>query len=111
MTMPYATFTNLLDQLDELVALFENHPDDAVQEQAAALLAAVDMVHREGLTRLAARLRAVGGEELFAKIAAEPVVEVLFGLYGLVELELGDEVPADTVTPIDDFVRQHGSRA
>lgn len=111
MTMPRATFTNLLQQLDELVELFENHPDDRIQEQAAALLAAVDMVHREALERLAARVREIGGEDLFRNIASDDVVEVLFGLYGLVDVDLPDEEPASTVTPIDQFVLEHGPRA
>lgn len=108
--MPHETFMNLLDQLDELVTVFEEHADPAVQEQATALLGAVDMVHREGLTRLAARLREVGGEELFHQVASEPVVEVLFGLYGLIDLDLPDEAPQDTVTPFDLFIREHGSQ-
>lgn len=108
MTMPQETFENLLDQLDQLVAVFEDHRDPAVEEQAAALLSAVDMVHREGLTRLAARLREIGGEELFEKVASEPVVRVIFGLYDLIDLALPDEAPADAVTPFDQFIRQHG---
>lgn len=110
MMMPQETFENLLDQLDQLVELFENHRDPAVEEQAAALLAAVDMVHREGLTRLAARLREVGGDELFEKVASESVVRVIFGLYGLIDLELPDEAPADAVTPFDQFMREHGAQ-
>jgi hypothetical protein len=50
--MPYETYMNLLRQLDDLVTTFEHHPDPTTQEQVAALLSGLDMLHREGLRRL-----------------------------------------------------------
>jgi nitrite reductase/ring-hydroxylating ferredoxin subunit len=81
-------YLNLLRMVDELVQAFENHPDERVREQAIALLSGVDSLHREGLTRLAAGLRAQGS---FDAAVADPVVSILFGLYGLADLPIPEE--------------------
>jgi nitrite reductase/ring-hydroxylating ferredoxin subunit len=111
--MPDETFDTLLDQLDQFVGIFEQHPDQTVQEQVTALLTAVDMIHREGLSRIVDALRDSGGDELVQKLADDRVVETLLGLYGLVDLELPEEVnetPAPVAT-VDQILLQYGSRA
>lgn len=88
----YETFLNLIRQLDDLVAVFENHPDPATREQAIALLTGLDMLHHEGLGRLVAALRITGGgEPLDRVVQKDPVVRTLLGLYGLADLGLADE--------------------
>ncbi|MDQ4077537.1 MAG: hypothetical protein M3220_14985 [Chloroflexota bacterium] len=89
--MPYETYVNLIQQLDDLVAIFEHHPDPTTREQVTALLSGVDLLHREGLRRLVESLREAGGDELLERAAADPVVEILLGLYDLVELDLPEE--------------------
>ena len=84
-------YLNLLRMVDELVQVFENHPDERVREQAIALLAGIDALHREGLTSLAAALRAQGR---FDAAVSDPVVSILFGLYGLVDLPVPEEPPS-----------------
>lgn len=87
--MPPETYLELLQQLDALVRVFEEHPDETVQEQVVALLSAVDLLHREGLGRLADGLRRLGaGEALDALLAQDRVVHTLLGLYGFAELEV-----------------------
>jgi 3-phenylpropionate/trans-cinnamate dioxygenase ferredoxin component len=111
--MPDATFETLLDQLDQLVAMFEQHPDETVQNQVTALLTAIDMIHREGLTRLLTTLRESRGEDIVDELRHDRVVETLLGLYGLVELDLPEEpalVPSASPT-VEQILLQYGERA
>lgn len=89
----YQSYLRLIRQLDELVALFENHPDMATREQAVALLSGLDMLHHEGLGRLVADLRNDGAGEFVDRALRNPIVRTLFGLYGLAELDLPEEAP------------------
>jgi hypothetical protein len=86
--MPYASYQNLMAQLDDMIAAFEQHPDATTREQIVALLGGLDMLHREGLGRLVERIRAAGGGELVDHACADPIVETLLGLYDLAELDL-----------------------
>ena len=96
--MSYETYVNLIRQLDELVAVFEAHPDPATRAQAVALLSGLDALHREGLGRLVSALREAGAQELLSRAVADPVVKVLLGLYDLVDLGL-PEAPQPGMTP------------
>jgi nitrite reductase/ring-hydroxylating ferredoxin subunit len=87
----YETYVNLIRQLDELVSVFENHPDPATREQAVALLSGMDMLHHEALGRLVGLLRNHGGSEFLDRAFQDPVIQTLFGLYGLAELNLPEE--------------------
>ena len=89
--MPYETYLNLIRQLDDLVNIFEHHPDPATQEQVAALLSGLDLLHREGLGRLVGALREAGADELLDQATADPVVKTLLGLYDLAELDIPEE--------------------
>lgn len=118
--MPEETYRLLVGQLDELISIFEAHPDPVTQEQVAALLTAVDILHREALTRLVQGLRRSGGDALVdAQIASDPVVELLLGLYGLADLDLPEEEEsADApsrlerfASPIDAFLDRSRGRA
>lgn len=106
----YDSYLHLIRQLDELVAVFEEHPDPATREQVISLLGGLDMLHREGLRRFVDRLRDFGGEALLQQAAADPIVEVMLGLYDLVDLDLPEErqeampqgfVPLEQVTTLD----------
>ncbi len=91
------TYRVLIRQLDDLVAIFENHPDEATREQAVALLSGLDMLHHEALGRLVAVLRNHGGAQLLDRALQDPVVHTLLALYGLTELDLPEEAPAPGV--------------
>ncbi len=102
--MPYETYLNLIRQLDDLVTIFEHHPDPATQEQVAALLSGLDLLHREGLRRLVGAIRDAGADELLEEATADPVVKTLLGLYDLADLDIPGEVsPAQsgTFVPIE----------
>jgi nitrite reductase/ring-hydroxylating ferredoxin subunit len=97
--MPYETYVNLLRQLDDLVAIFEHHPDPATQEQAAALLSGLDLLHREGLGRLVSTLRDAGADALLDQATDDPVVKTLLALYDLADLDIPEEAsPAQSTT-------------
>jgi hypothetical protein len=117
----YETYLNLIRQLDELVAIFEHHPDPATREQAVALLSGMDMLHHEALGRLVSLLRNHGGNEFLDRAFQDPVVRTLFGLYGLAELDLPEEeeprsapaafVPLERLTVNGRPVRDPSARA
>jgi hypothetical protein len=97
--MAYESYLNLIRQLDDLIAGFEQHPDPVTREQAIALLGGLDVLHREGLGRLVERIRGMGGGELLDQAVTDPVVETLLGLYDLAELDLPEEpAPAGSTT-------------
>jgi hypothetical protein len=81
-----------LHRLDELVCFFEEHRDATVQDAAIEMLRAVDVLHRGALQHLGALLAARG---LLDDALAEPVVALLFALYG-------DEEEEPEVVPIAD---------
>lgn len=99
------SYVHLIRQVDDLVAIFEHHPDPATREQAVALLSGLDALHREGLNRLVRVIREAGDEALVEEAAADPVVEILLGLYDVVELNLPEE-PASEPTRPQGFVAQ-----
>jgi hypothetical protein len=78
-------FRGLIGHVDDVLGILMQHPDEATREQIAALLQGLDAIHREGLTRLVTGLRQ---RREFEALCGDPVIEVLLGLYGLVELNL-----------------------
>jgi len=92
--MLHAHYLDLLDRIDRSIAAADEHPDETVRDQIASLLRDVDLLHREGLVRLVATLRAEGAGPQLERATADPVVRILLGLYGLADLELPDE-PAE----------------
>ena len=94
--MLYEHYVDLAGYVDRLITELAEHRDAATREQVVALLEALDLLHREGLVRLADALRAGGaGDALDRAASDDPVVRVLLGLYGLAELDLPpDDSPA-----------------
>lgn len=72
-----------VEQLGALVRAFEELPFPAVREMAFDLLHAVDAVHRAGLGRLVASLRARGEADLLEQAAQDPAIRTLLLLYDL----------------------------
>jgi hypothetical protein len=79
-------FRAALQEIDELVAAFERHPDERVRSLVTALLVAVDTVHREGLNRLVRGLQQRGADWMVGQLREDPVVAMLLGLYDLAPL-------------------------
>lgn len=92
---PYDGYLHLIRQLDDLIGVFEQHPDPATREQIGALLGGIDLLHREGLTRLVARLHELGGDAIVEQVARDPIVATLLGLYDLAALDLPPEQPVE----------------
>ncbi len=108
----YESYIHLIQQLDELVALFEQHPDPATRERVTSLLSGLDLLHREGLKRLVDALRAAGAEEALHQATADPVVAILLGLYDLVELDLPEEpLPPSGFVPLAEIAVNRGQGA
>lgn len=101
--MNHDTYVGVIRTVDDLIRIFEDHPDERTRERMTALLTGIDAIHREGLERLLSRVRDLGGEELVERLADDPVVATLLGLYDFAKLD----VPADedaTEEPVTGFV-------
>ncbi len=68
-----------LGQLDDLLQMFAQHRDEALQDAVITMLRAVDVLHRGALQRLGAFLEA---RLLLDEALSDPHVALLFGLYG-----------------------------
>jgi hypothetical protein len=89
--MLHEHYLDLLDQIDSEIAALDAAADDALRERVTSLLRHVDLLHREGLVRLVAALRASGAGDQLDAASADPIVRILLGLYGLADLDLPDE--------------------
>src|SRR5919197_324040 len=59
--MLYEHYLDLITQVDELIGRIDEHPDDQTRVYLTELLQRLDLLHREGLVRLAAILRGDDG--------------------------------------------------
>jgi hypothetical protein len=94
--LDYDDYVRLLRQVDDLVAAFDQHPDEATRERVVALLTSIDLLHRSALARLVARLRARGDGPALDAAADDRVVRTLLALYDLAELEVPEELDEGT---------------
>ncbi len=67
-----------LEQLDDLIQMFVEHPDESVQDGVLAVLRAVDVLHRGALQRLGTLLEE---RSLLQEAMADQHIALLFGLY------------------------------
>jgi hypothetical protein len=86
--MLYEHYLALATELSDLVARIDAQGDPSTRDQLVELLQRVDLLHREGLLRLVDALRAGGAGEALDRAADDPIVRILLGLYGLVDLGL-----------------------
>ncbi len=77
-----------LGELDDLIQMFTQHPDEGVQDAVVGVLRAVDVLHRGALQRIAALLEA---RSLLDVALADPSVALLFDLYRAQDVESDDE--------------------
>lgn len=98
-----------LRQLDELILMFAEHHDEAVQDGVVGVLRAVDILHRGALQSLTALL---DGHGLLHEALADPRVALLFGLYESQGDDSDDERSRAeaAVARIGPYVEQHGGR-
>lgn len=81
--MPEVDLEEALQRLDRIIGTFENEPVVAVRERVAELLEQLDVVHRELVWQVGARVHAAD-PALFEGLLEDPVTSVLFEMYGLV---------------------------
>lgn len=91
---------------EESIQRLLEHPEEEVRRLAEDVLQAVDAIHREGLTRLAARM---DQQDLLGMAAREPAVAELLDLYDLLPLteEMRVERALETVRP---YIHSHGGQ-
>ncbi|MBW3555060.1 MAG: hypothetical protein KY466_16250 [Gemmatimonadetes bacterium] len=89
--LDYDDYVRLIRQVDELIAAFDSHPDEATRERVLALLTGVDLLHRTALRRLVEGLREHGAGAALEGVVRDRVVETLLGLYGLADLDIPEE--------------------
>jgi 3-phenylpropionate/trans-cinnamate dioxygenase ferredoxin subunit len=90
---------DLLDEVQQLIAALEAHPDRKVGAQLAALLQGIDTIHRTALTRLVGAIHAMAGEAFVNRLTADPSIRLLLTSYDLlaVDRRLLAEEALDTV--------------
>jgi Fe-S cluster biogenesis protein NfuA/nitrite reductase/ring-hydroxylating ferredoxin subunit len=93
--------------LDTLVRQFEILPIPEVQEKVFEMLQAVDALHREGLSRLVALLRASGQEACLERAAEDEAIRTLLLFYDLLQGDpfLQAEKALDAIRP---YIHSHG---
>ncbi|MGI8824849.1 MAG: NifU family protein [Chloroflexota bacterium] len=109
---PEAEFRHLLDWLAKGVAAMEQIRDEQIREQVFALLDGVDIVHRQGLSRLLELCSASVGAETLQHITKDPVVHTLLDMYdltGLPEVSEHEQVERalESVYP---YIESHGGK-
>ncbi|HHC09018.1 MAG TPA: NifU family protein [Actinobacteria bacterium] len=88
-----------------LVDELEETPDPEVRRKVFELLDLVDVLHREGLERIAAGLRSVG---LWERAVEDPLVAYLFAIYGLGDPVDPQAAVEEALGEVRDYVWSHG---
>jgi nitrite reductase/ring-hydroxylating ferredoxin subunit len=78
---------DLLEEVQQLMAALEAHPEPAVRDQVRRLLAGIDMVHRTALTRLVNAVHAMAGEAFINRLTADPAIRLLLTSYDLLAVD------------------------
>ncbi|MFN2398200.1 MAG: Rieske 2Fe-2S domain-containing protein [Gemmatimonadaceae bacterium] len=79
--------SDVLEDVDHLIAALESHPDTTVREQVAALLEGIDTVHRTALTHLLGAIHAMGGDSFINRLSADPAIRLLLMSYDLLAVD------------------------
>lgn len=96
--LPAQSVEELATELDDLVQLIENHPDESVQRLGLRLLDRVDALHRLGLSALIFALREANAAGPMQRALEQPPVRMLLQLYDL--------LPGDDPGPIEIALEQ-----
>lgn len=100
-----ATLEQAVDRIQALVSELESYHDPSVVRAVFEMLDWIDVLHREGLERLAGGLAGVG---YLDKALDDPVVAHLFAVYGLVASEDATAMVHDALEEVRPYVRSHG---
>ena len=90
---------DLLDEVQQLIAVLESHPDAGVRASVTALLQGIDAVHRTALTHLVGAIHSMAGEAFMNRLTADPAIRLLLMSYDLIAVDrrLHAEEALDTV--------------
>jgi nitrite reductase/ring-hydroxylating ferredoxin subunit len=78
---------DVLEMVQRAVERLGRHPDPAVRDDAQALLAGIDAVHRTALGKLVAALQSIGGDALMTRLVADPAIRMLLMSYDLIAVD------------------------
>lgn len=78
---------DLLDDVAELIAWLEAHPDAAVGEHVRVLLEHTDTIHRLALTHLVDGIRSMAGDAFLNRLTSDPAIRLLLMSYDLIAVD------------------------
>jgi len=79
--------TDLLAEVEQLIAILNAYADPAVGETATALLDRIDLVHRAALTRLMGAIQSMAGDAFVNRLTADPAIRLLLMSYDLLAVD------------------------
>jgi nitrite reductase/ring-hydroxylating ferredoxin subunit len=90
---------DILEDVQQLIAELESHPDAAVGARLTELLQGIDTIHRTALTHLIGAIQSMAGEAFINRLTADPAVRLLLMSYDLIAVDrrLHTEEALDTV--------------
>lgn len=86
-TQPDGEPPDLLVEAERLIAELDTRHGADVRDKSARLLAAIDAIHRAGLTHLMAVVRGMGGDAFVNRLIADPAIRMLLMSYDLVPID------------------------
>jgi nitrite reductase/ring-hydroxylating ferredoxin subunit len=90
---------DILEEVQQLIAELQSHPDAAVGARLTDLLQGIDTIHRTALTHLVTAIQAMAGEAFINRLTADPAIRLLLMSYDLIAVDrrLHAEEALDTV--------------
>ena len=90
---------DILEDVQQLIAELESHPDAAVGARLTELLQGIDTIHRTALTHLIGAIQSMAGEAFINRLTADPAIRLLLMSYDLIAVDrrLHTEEALDTV--------------
>ncbi len=79
--------SDLLVEVEELIARLTAHDDPAVGEATTALLDRIDAVHRTALTHLMGAIQSMAGDAFVNRLTADPAIRLLMMSYDLLAVD------------------------
>jgi len=111
-------YEEIAARVDQLIALFEAHPDVMIRDRVEELLQCIDALHRAPLQRLDALLDTYGWDgggmtiPPLERALNDPLIRRLFELYDLAPVEMSAETQREEVEralgQVRPYVESHG---
>ena len=105
---PEEALASIAVRLDGLIQNFEQHPVEAVRQQALEMLDLIDALHRDGIYRLVELLWS-GSPAVLEKALQDPAVNMLLQLYDLTPGEPEPKEQVETaLAQVRPYIESHG---